>query len=67
LARFAAPDNPMVAGFGLADSGALAAFNAEVTRQASAFAYADVFLVLCALSLALTPLVLLLKRPQEAR
>jgi DHA2 family multidrug resistance protein len=64
LTAFTSPDNPMTAGVDFADPGALAALNGEVTRQASAFAYADVFMVLCALSVVLTPLVLLLKRPK---
>jgi DHA2 family multidrug resistance protein len=65
LAGFTSPDNPMASGIDFADPQALAALDNEVTRQASAFAYADVFLLLCALSLALMPLVLLLKRPKK--
>jgi DHA2 family multidrug resistance protein len=66
LAEFASPGNPMMRpqgsspGFDLSDPAALAALNGEVDRQASSWAYADVFHLLCLLSLALIPIVMLL-------
>jgi DHA2 family multidrug resistance protein len=73
LAEFASPGNPMMRpsltspGFDLADPAALAALNGEVTRQASSWAYADVFRLLCLLSLALIPMVLLLHGKRRPR
>jgi DHA2 family multidrug resistance protein len=69
LADYAAQDNPLMRSttlipwYDLTATGGLAALNAEVSRQASMSAYAQCFHLLFILSLAMTPLLLLLRRP----
>jgi len=71
MAEAASPDNPLMRSspitpwYDLGDPAGLAALNGEITRQASLAAYASVFHLLFMLSLALTPLVLLLQKPKR--
>jgi DHA2 family multidrug resistance protein len=66
------PDNPLArapylrAPFSLSNPLGLAALNTEVTRQASMVAYIDVFHLMFLLTVAIIPLVLLLKPPSHA-
>ena len=65
------PDNPLsrppylAAPFSLTDPGGVAALNSEVTRQASMVAYTDVFHLMFVTTVALAPLVLLMRRPTQ--
>ena len=64
-------DNPLMHApylappFSLADPRGLAALSGEITRQASMVAYIDVFHVMAMTSLAMIPLVLLMRRPKD--
>ena len=65
------PDNPLsrppylAAPFSLTDPAGVAALNGEVTRQASMLAYNDVFHLMFLTTVALAPLVLLMRRPTQ--
>ncbi len=67
IAAFANPYNPMMQlpsvhrMWNMDTTAGLAAFNAEITRQAAMIAYIDVFKLLMILTIALIPLLLLLR------
>jgi DHA2 family multidrug resistance protein len=64
-------DNPMArapflaAPFSLTDPAGVAALNGEVTRQAAMVAYCDVFHLMAWATLAMIPMVMLLRRPKD--
>ncbi|MGY2736315.1 DHA2 family efflux MFS transporter permease subunit [Sphingomonas sp. UYP23] len=60
------PDNPALAqGFDFDVPSAVAALNAQVTRQASMVSYIDAFWLLFVLTLAVIPLLLLMRGPRK--
>jgi DHA2 family multidrug resistance protein len=63
------PDNPVLTaarpGLDFSAAGALGQLNAEVTRQAAMVSYIDAFYALFLMSLAMVPLVLLMKPPAK--
>jgi DHA2 family multidrug resistance protein len=71
LTPFARADNPLMQAtpaygwYDLADPSGLLALNAEITRQATITAYASVFALLFVMTLAIMPLVLLLRIPKR--
>lgn len=64
------PDNPVLAtaapGFDFTVPAAVARMNAMITRQAMMVSYTDTFQLLCILSVALIPLVPLLRSKRSA-
>jgi DHA2 family multidrug resistance protein len=64
------PDNPLMHGpalagpFSLASRAGLAALDGEITRQASMVAYVGIFQLMFISTLAMAPLLLLLRRPR---
>lgn len=71
LTPFVRADNPLMHAtpaygwYDLADPAGLMALNAEITRQATIQAYAGVFALLFVTTLAIMPLVLLLRKPRR--
>ena len=64
------PDNPVLAqaspGFDFTMPAAVTRMNAEITRQASMVAYIDAFWFLFILTLAVIPMILLMRKPRPA-
>ena len=64
------PDNPALArampGFDFNAPTAVAAMNAQITRQAAMVSYTDIFWLMAVLSLAVVPLAFLLRTPRRA-
>jgi DHA2 family multidrug resistance protein len=59
------PDNPLLGGgFDFDLPGAVAAMNAQISRQAAMVSYVDAFWLLFVLSLAVIPLLLLMRSPR---
>jgi DHA2 family multidrug resistance protein len=71
LTPFVRSDNPLMhptpayGWYDMADVSGLMALNSEVTRQATIQAYAGVFALLFVMTLAIMPLVLLLRKPKR--
>jgi DHA2 family multidrug resistance protein len=58
-------DSAIASAYNLANSGGLAALNGEITRQASMIAYIDDFWLMFILTLAVVPLLFLIRPPKK--